>query len=70
MAGQEGAEGPEEKADANGGEGQKQPDGRAGWFEEQLGEHQAGGRGVDEEVVPFNGGSDDGGEGEIRQIRG
>ena len=34
----------------------------AGRFEEELGEDQAGGGGVDEEVVPLDGGPDNGGK--------
>jgi hypothetical protein len=69
VAGQESAEGPEEEADADGGERQQQTDGGAGWLDEQLREHQAGGRGVNEEVVPFNGGADDGSEGDTTLVR-
>ena len=62
MPGEEGAQGPEQEAQAHRGEGDQQSDVIAGGFEEELGENQAGGIGVDEEVVPLDGGPDNGGE--------
>ena len=63
MSGQEGAERAEEEADTDGGEGHEQPDSRACRLEEQVGEDQPCRRCIDEEVIPFDGRADDGGDG-------
>ncbi|MNW30990.1 hypothetical protein D3C74_78930 [compost metagenome] len=59
VPGQECAQRAEEEGQADRGEGDQQCDLLACWFEEQLAEDQACCGGVDEEVVPLHGGSDD-----------
>nr|WP_275586405.1 hypothetical protein [Geodermatophilus normandii] len=53
------ADGPGEEADGVGGEGRQGPDEVVLLGEEQVAEHERGGRAVEEEVVPLDGGADD-----------
>src|SRR3954471_10649484 len=59
------AEGAEEESDAERGEGGERADGRVGVGEEEVAEDERGGRAVEEEVVPLDGGSDEGREGHL-----
>jgi hypothetical protein len=57
------AERAEQEADAEGGERGERADGRVGVGEEQVAEDERGGSAVEEEVVPLDGGADEGREG-------
>jgi hypothetical protein len=58
MAEDDPAERPGDEADGIGGEGEQGPDERIVGGEEELVEDERRGRAVEEEIVPFDGGSD------------
>src|SRR5436305_9695817 len=68
MAEDRSADRPRRKADEVGAESQQRPGGWIGVREIELAENQSGCRSVKEEVVPFDGGADRGGDHRFAQL--